>query len=187
MFNGTPPVQGSVLISEPFMLDPNFERSVIMLCEHNEDGTLGLVLNQSSNLLLSDVLEGIDNDGFPLYVGGPVQANALFFLHQAYGKLSSGTRIGQNLYWGGDFDRLLLLINEELIEPEEVKFFLGYSGWSAGQLDKEIEQNSWAVHPEFDNAIAFVADGEDLWKQALISLGPKYAHVAQFPKSPNWN
>jgi putative transcriptional regulator len=187
MFNANIPAQGSLLISEPFMLDPNFERSVVMLCEHNEEGTLGLILNQRSSLLLSDVLEDVQNDKFPLYVGGPVQANALFFLHRAYDKLSSGTQIMEDVYWGGDFDRLLLLIDEHLIEPEDVKFFLGYSGWSPGQLDEEIALNSWAVHRNFDSAIVFLSDGEDLWKQALISLGPKYAHVAQFPKSPNLN
>lgn len=187
MFNANTPIQGSLLISEPFMLDPNFERSVVMLCEHNDDGTLGLILNHRSNLLLPDIIEGVRNENFPLHVGGPVQSNALFFLHRAYDKLSSGTQIGPDLYWGGDFERLLLLIEENLIEPEDVKFFLGYSGWSPGQLDQEIEQNSWAVHRNFDSAITFLSDGEDLWKQALISLGPKYAHVAQFPKSPNLN
>lgn len=187
MFNSNAPTQGALLISEPFMLDPNFERSVVMLCEHNDEGTLGLVLNQRSNLLLSDVLDGVRSDKFPLYIGGPVQANALFFLHKSFDKLTSGTQISEDVYWGGDFDRLLVLIEENLIEPEEVKFFLGYSGWSPGQLDQEIEQNSWAVHNAFDAAIAFLTDGEDLWKHALISLGPKYAHVAQFPKSPNLN
>lgn len=187
MFNSNAPAQGVLLISEPFMLDPHFERSVIMLCEHNEEGTLGLVLNQQSNLMLADVLDTVQKDKFPLYVGGPVQVNALFFLHKAFDKLDSGTALIDDVYWGGDFDRLMVLIDEDLIQPHEVKFFLGYSGWSPGQLDDEIEQNSWAVHNAFDTTLPFMSDGEDLWKQALISLGPKYAHVAQFPKSPNLN
>lgn len=187
MFNSNTPVQGSLLISEPFMLDPNFERSVILLCEHNEEGTLGLVLNQPSNLILSDLLEDMQNERFGLYFGGPVESNGLFFLHRAYDKLLSGTAIYEDIYWGGDFERLLLLINEGLVQPDEVKFFLGYSGWSPDQLDQEIEQNNWAVYRDFDSTLPFVHDGEDLWKRALINLGPKYAHVANFPKSPNLN
>lgn len=187
MFNSNAPAQGVLLISEPFMLDPNFERSVVVLCEHNEEGTLGLVLNQRSSLVLSDVFDGVKGGEFPVYIGGPVQSNALFFLHRAMDKIGAGTPIAEGLYWGGDFERLMMLIDEHLITPDEVKFFLGYSGWSTGQLDEEIRQNSWAVHDNYDTTLAFVTDGEDLWKQALISLGPKYAHVAQFPKSPNLN
>ncbi len=187
MFNTNTPIQGSLLISEPFMLDPNFERSVVMLCEHNGDGTVGLVLNHPSNLILSDLLEDVQNEKFKLHFGGPVEHNALFFLHRAYDKLLSGTNIYQDIYWGGDFERLILLINEDLIQPTEVKFFLGYSGWSTGQLDQEIDQNSWAVHDDYTSSLIFDNDGEDLWKRTLISLGPKYAHVANFPKSPDLN
>jgi len=187
MFNANTPVQGSLLISEPFMLDPNFERSVVLLCEHNEEGTLGLVLNQQSSLILPDLLDDVHNEKFMVYVGGPVQSNALFFLHRAYDKLLSGTPIHGDIHWGGDFDKLLLLIDEDIIQPDEVKFFLGYSGWSPNQLDQEIDQNNWAVYCDFDSTLAFVLDGEDLWKRALINLGPKYAHVANFPKSPDLN
>ncbi|MBE8720405.1 YqgE/AlgH family protein [Sphingobacterium pedocola] len=187
MFSENKPTQGSLLLSEPFMLDPNFERSVVMICEHNGDGTIALVLNHRSHLQLSDVVEEIQNENFFLYIGGPVESNALFFLHRAYDKLLSGTSICEDVYWGGDFEKLVLLINEGIIVPDEVKFFLGYSGWAPEQLNQEIEQNSWAVHRSFDPTLTFLTDGEDLWKQAIISLGPKYAHVANFPKSPDLN
>lgn len=187
MFNENIPIQGSLLISEPFMLDPNFERSVVLLCEHNEDGTVGLVLNNKSHLLISDLVQDVSSNDFPLYLGGPVESNVLFFLHRAYDKILSGTSVTDEIYWGGDFERIVELINNGDLRPDEIKFFLGYSGWSFGQLDNEIEQNSWAVHHNFSPTLTFVSEGEDLWKQALISLGPKYAHVAQFPKSPNLN
>ncbi|WP_156306750.1 YqgE/AlgH family protein [Sphingobacterium endophyticum] len=188
MFNEYIPKRGSLILSEPFMLDQNFERSVILLCEHDEnDGTVGLILNHRSMLLLSDVLDEIDNTEMPLYFGGPVEGNALFFLHKAFDKLQSGTHIVDDLYWGGDFERLKYLINEKLISSEEVKIFLGYSGWSPGQLDGEIKQNSWAVHNSFNIDLAFITDGENLWKEAIISMGPKYAHVANFPKRPEFN
>lgn len=187
MFSTYTPYQGSLLLSEPFMADPNFERSVVMLCEHNEDATIGLVLNHRSHLLLSDIVAEIKNENFPLYIGGPVENNALFFLHRAYDKLWSGEQIYEDVYWGGDFDKAITFINEGKIDPLDIKFFLGYSGWAPKQLDKEILQNSWAVHKSFDPALTFLIDGEDLWKQALISLGPKFAHVAGFPRSPDLN
>lgn len=188
MFNEFEPKKGSLLLSEPFMLDENFERSVILLCEHDqEDGTVGLILNHPSVMLLSDVWDGVDNNEFPVYIGGPVEQNALFFAHKAYDRLQSGTHITQDLYWGGEFDELVRLINCYSVSTDEVKIFLGYSGWSPGQLENEIQQNSWAIHNSFDQDLAFYQDGEDLWKRALISLGPKYAHVANFPKRPEFN
>lgn len=188
MFNEYIPKRGSLILSEPFMLDQNFERSVILLCEHDQnDGTVGLILNHRSILTLSDVIDDVDQTNFSLYFGGPVEGNALFFLHKAHDKLHSGTHIADDLYWGGDFERLKLLINEQAISSDEVKLFLGYSGWASGQLEKEISQNSWAVHNSFNIELAFISDGEDLWKEALISMGPKYAHVANFPKRPEYN
>lgn len=188
MFSELEPTKGSLLLSEPFMLDQNFERSVVLLCEHDEEsGTVGLILNHPSVMLLSDIWDGVDNMEFPVYIGGPVEQNALFFVHKAYDKLRSGTPISQDMYWGGDFEKLVDLINGQLISPEEVKVLLGYSGWSPGQLNSEIRLNSWAVHNTYEQDLIFYQNGEDLWKQALISLGPKYAHVANFPKRPEYN
>ena len=187
MFNGHLPTQGSLLLSEPFITDPAFERAVIILCEHNEEGSVGLVLNHKSHLILSDIFTQAANTDFPIYLGGPVEESALFFLHRAFDKLQSGVLIHDDIYWGGDFDYAIQLIQDGLIFPEEIKFFLGYSGWSPGQLEAELKQNSWAVHNNFDTELSFIHDGEDLWKQTIISLGPKYAHVANFPKSPHLN
>lgn len=187
MFNHHTPVQGGLLISEPFIMDPNFDRSVILLCEHRQDGTVGLVLNHLSNVLLSDLIEEVERTDFPVYIGGPVQNDALFFLHRVPEKIAESTAVGSGIYWGGDLSHVLFLINEQILQPDEIKFFLGYSGWGADQLNEELSQNSWAVHQSFDTTLPFLVDGEDLWKQALISLGPKYAHVANFPKSPHLN
>lgn len=188
MFSEFEPKQGSLLLSEPFMLDQNFERSVILLCEHDEvDGTVGLILNHRSIVSLADIVDGVESFEFPVYIGGPVEQNALFFVHRTYDKLKSGTHITDDVYWGGDFELLVDLINSHEIAPEEVKLFMGYSGWSPGQLEYEIRQNSWAVHNSYGTDLAFITDGEDLWKHTLISLGPKYAHVANFPRRPEYN
>ena len=188
MFNTSTPQKGSILLAEPFMLDYNFDRSVILLCEHDiEEGTMGLILNHRSNLLLSDVINEITSDEFPLYIGGPVNTEALFFIHKIPDQIESGIQLVDHTYFGGNFDQVIFLINNNLIVPTDIKFFLGYAGWNTNQLENEIEQNSWAVHNKFPTELLLLEDGEDLWKQAIISLGPKYAHVANFPKSPNMN
>lgn len=188
MFNTHIPQKGSLLLSEPFILDSNFERSVILLCEHDAiDGTMGVVVNNRSSLLLSDVVSDVVNPQFPLYIGGPVGVEALFFLHKIPEKIEGGTSLTEGIYLGGNFEQICILINDNLIHPDEIKFILGYAGWSVGQLNDEIEQNSWAVHNKFSPDLLLLQDGEDLWKEALISLGPKYAHVANFPKSPDLN
>lgn len=188
MFNMHTPQKGSLLLSEPFMLDDNFERSVILLCEHDAtDGTMGVIVNNRSSLLLSDVIPDVENPRFPLYIGGPVGVEALFFLHKVPEKIEGGVELVDGIYFGGDFEQIRFLVNDHLLQPDEIKFILGYAGWTPGQLDDEIAQNSWAVHNKFPTDLLLLQDGEDLWKQALISLGPKYAHVANFPKSPDLN
>lgn len=188
MFNINPPKKGSLLLSEPFMLDSNFERSVVLLCEHDTtNGTMGLILNNRSLLLLTEVVQDIENKNFPLYIGGPVNMEALFFIHKLPEQIEGGIQLVDDVYFGGDFQQVTFLINENLIQPDQIKFFIGYAGWNAGQLQEEIQQNSWAVHNKFPSELLLLQDGEALWKEALINLGPKYAHVANFPKSPNLN
>lgn len=188
MLSNFNPQQGSLLLSEPFMLDPNFQRSVVLLCEHSEeDGSVGLVLNQPSSLLLKDVMSDMPNAEYQLFVGGPVGQDSIQFIHKCYDRLNSGIEIGENLFWGGNFEALKLLINDRAIGLDEIKFFIGYSGWSPGQLAKELKENTWMIGNSFDPDIVFVNDEENLWKEAVISLGPRYAHVAGFPQNPMWN
>jgi putative transcriptional regulator len=187
MLNKNTPRASSLLISEPFMLDPNFKRSVVLLTEHNEEGTVGYVLNQKSNLLLKDVISECENADFPVFIGGPVANDTLHFIHTCYDRMNSGIEITKNVYWGGNFETLKLLINNNQIEEKEVKFFIGYSGWSPGQLDDELVQNSWLVGNKYNPEVLFVADEENLWREVITDLGPKYAHIANFPENPQLN
>ncbi|AIM37302.1 YqgE/AlgH family protein [Sphingobacterium sp. SG20118] len=188
MFNELDPQTGCLLISEPFMLDPNFERSVILLCDHDsQDTTLGFILNHKVIGCVGDLIREIATCTFPLHIGGPVSQNELFFIHSRFDLLLSGEEINDNIYFGGDAELLFSLINENKINQEDIKFFLGYSGWQSGQLDKEIKENSWAVQNKFSAALVFEKDTELLWKEAVISLGAKYAHVANFPQLPSLN
>ena len=188
MFSAFNPQKGSLLLSEPFMLDSHFQRSVILLCEHHpEDGSMGFVLNNRSSLMLGDLFPDMEDVHFPIYIGGPVEIESLYFIHNLGEIIPESVHLIEDIYIGGDFEQVFFLLKEGLIKPEQIKFFVGYAGWSPNQLEEEIQQNSWAVQQDFPSEIAFLSDGEDLWKQALISLGPKYAHVAQFPQHPDLN
>lgn len=186
MLSPVKPQKGSLLVSEPFMLDPNFKRSVVLLTEFEEQGAIGFILNQRSDLLVSDLIPE-STCTLPVYIGGPVANDTLHFIHSSYEKLSSGVEIMDGVYWGGNFEALQILINNNQIDSSEIKFFMGYSGWAEEQLEAELEQNSWLVASKYNPQVLFVEDEENLWKEVVIGLGPKYAHIANFPENPQWN
>lgn len=187
MLNQVPPKTGSLLISEPFMMDPNFKRSVVLLSEHTDEGTVGYVLNQKSDFLVKDLVPDFEGADYPVYVGGPVGNDTLHFIHRCYDRMNSGTEIAHGIYWGGNFETLKLLINGGQVREDEVMFFVGYSGWDVGQLDTELEQNSWLVTNNYNPDLLFDDEEENLWKDIVIGLGPKYAHIVNFPENPLWN
>lgn len=188
MLNKTSPKTGSLLLSEPFMLDKNFKRSVVLLTEHNNtDGTLGFVLNQESNMLLKDIVSECDQIDFPVFIGGPVAMDTLHFIHNCFDRLNSGIQIGKEVYWGGNFETLIVLLKAGQIMPNELKLFVGYSGWSPHQLEDELAQNSWLVSNQYAPEMVFEQEEEKLWKDAIVSLGPKYAHIVNFPENPALN
>lgn len=181
------PEKGDLLISEPFLPDPNFERSVVLLCEHNDEGSLGFVLNKPSGIHLEDALDEVAGFNKMLYTGGPVQINTLHFIHKATPMLSSSEKIGENIYWGGDYDQLLSLINTRQLSPEDIKFFMGYSGWAAGQLEAELEENSWIVYKRASAQQVFQMSPDLLWREVLKSMGGKYRMFSNYPTDPRLN
>lgn len=187
MLNNITPKTGRLLISEPFMADPNFKRSVVLLTDHGQEGTVGYILNQVGNLLLKDVIQDLWAADNQIYFGGPVAADTLHLIHRAYDKLHSGEEIGNGIYWGGNFETLKILINTNAIDEQEIKFFMGYSGWGKGQLDNEIKENAWMVSDVTNPDLIFGNDDEKLWRDVIVNLGPKYAHVSNFPIDPSLN
>lgn len=183
----TKPQNGSLLISEPFLGDPNFERTVILLCNHSEEeGSFGLVLNRPSNLKLSDVLD-IEEVVFDvdLGVGGPVQYNTLHYVHRLP-NLPQSVKLEEGLFWGGDFDLLRTMIKAGLINKEDIKFFLGYSGWTSGQLQEEIDKNVWIVNNNAANKL-FNLDSDTLWRNVLREMGGKFKVLSNYPVDPRLN
>lgn len=186
MLNNLPPSSGKLLISEPFMLDSNFKRSVILLTEHNEKGSVGFVLNQKSNFILSDLVDGFEGLEYQVYTGGPVAHDSLHFLHAMGDYISNGIEVSPGIFWGGNFETLKILMAKNLIPENKIKFFMGYAGWGTGQLENEIEQNSWLVSSPKDSFI-FSDSDKELWGEIVQNMGSKYSIMVNFPENPSLN
>lgn len=181
------PRKGDLLISEPFLADPNFVRTVIYLCEHNEEGSFGFVLNKPAKLHLNELLEGVGDREDDIYIGGPVQQNALQFIHKKDGLIEGGSEVKDGIYWGGNFEQMLPMMEGDLIKAIDIKFFVGYSGWAAGQLKSELELNAWIISRNVDIEQIFDTNVRSLWKEVLHTMGGKYKIVANFPVDPRLN
>ena len=186
--NNLLPAQGSILISEPFLQDSYFQRSVFLLVEHNTQGSMGFVLNKKTDLIVNTFFPELEEyPEIPIYLGGPVSANRLFFIH-SLGDLivPDSVKIKDRLYFDGDFEALKRYIQNGHSIEGKVKFFLGYSGWTEGQLGNEINKNSWVVsHAAKENVL--LADGESFWKNSLEQLGSNYEAWTKYPKDPYLN
>ena len=184
--NNDKPEKGSLLLSEPFLPDPNFERTVVLLCEHNQQGSFGFVLNKPSTVFVEDIIEELEGCKSMVYIGGPVQQDTLHFLHQRE-DLEGCIEVGNGLFWGGDFEMLKLWMATDLINLDEIKFFLGYSGWSEGQLEKELEGDSWIVADKSSVEVCLKLDAETLWKRVLKEMGGKFQLYSNYPVDPRLN
>jgi putative transcriptional regulator len=187
MLSPIAPSSGKLLISEPFLMDPNFKRSVVLLTQHDDEGTIGFILNHPSALLLKNLIPELENADFPVYIGGPVATDTIHFIHRCYDRLNDGEEIAEGIYWGGNFEALRILIDTSQIDVSEVKFFIGYSGWAAEQLQNELVENTWIVSDQYSQDVVFSDNEEEAWREVIINLGPKYAHVSKFPIDPNLN
>lgn len=180
------PEKGRLLISEPFLPDPNFERTVVLLCEHNHEGSFGFVLNKPSILKIHEVMEDITSFENVVYVGGPVQQDTLHFIHRE-GTVSNAVEIASNVYWGGDFESLILLCDTNQVKAEDIRFFLGYSGWGPGQLESELEQDSWIVCDFITDQLLFETDPQAMWRKALGNMGGRFSVYSNYPLDPRLN
>jgi putative transcriptional regulator len=177
--------KGNLLIAEPFIGDPNFERSVVFLCDHNDDGSFGFVLNQPLDLKLEDVIDGIYGS-FPLFVGGPVEKDTLHFIHRIPHKIEGSVEVGDGIFFSGNFDEVKKGINFGMIEPNDLRFFVGYSGWGAAQLDNEMKQNTW-ISTKINGDFIFDTPVKDLWRAVLKQMGGDYKILANYPTDPRLN
>ena len=185
--NHVVPSRGKVLISEPFLYDEMFGRSVIFLVDHSTDGTMGLVLNKPLPLSLNDVLKEFkDISNIPIYKGGPLSTDTLFYLHTLK-DVEDSLQIGKGVYLNGDFDAIRRYILQGNDIDGKIRFFLGYSGWEHDQLCQEIEENTWLIGSTSIASLMNEKGSAELWKNVLGQLGGKYEIWSRFPQIPTLN
>lgn len=184
--NQLEPEKGLILISEPFNNDKYFKRSVVCLCEHNEKGSFGYVVNNLLEVKLSELIPAIKSDDFKVGLGGPMSPNNVYYIHTLGNEIDGSVEVIEGLYTGGNFDQIVTLINTGLVNNHQIQFFLGYSGWSSGQLQDEIDKSSWIVS-KFKIIDIMEKNDDDFWKNILSSKGGKYQLIANFPLDPSLN
>jgi putative transcriptional regulator len=182
----TQPATGTLLIAEPFLKDPNFMRTVILLCEHQEEGSFGFVLNREFGSTLEDLMPEVTQLHIPVYYGGPVQQDTLHFLHTCPDEIPGGMEVSKGVYWGGDFNVAVGLLEKGELDPDRIRFFIGYSGWTGGQLDDELREKSWLMASGTQQLI-FHNDHREIWKDSLKYLGGEYERMIHFPTDPQHN
>jgi putative transcriptional regulator len=180
------PAKGRLLIADPFMDDPYFRRTVVLICEHNDEGSFGFVLNKYIDVKLEDLVDDLPNIDGRVSLGGPVQNSNLFFIHKLGDAIDESLELSPGLYMGGDFEQLRDKISLGMVHGDTVRFFVGYSGWGEHQLDGEISQESWYVSAPGE--LNFMdTESNELWELALRNMGAEFARLAHFPADPSLN
>jgi len=179
--------KGILLIAEPSIIgDLSFNRSVILLADHNEEGSVGFILNKPLEYSIQDLIPEI-NAKFKIYNGGPVEQDNLYFIHNIPDLIPNSIEISNGIYWGGDFESTKDLINEGKIKKNNIRFFLGYTGWDAQQLDKEMQANSWIITKNIYENKIIGKSTTDFWKQKILELGGDYVIWSNAPENPILN
>ena len=177
---------GQVLLAEPFMLDPNFKRSAVLLCEHNEDGSVGFIMNKPLKMRIDELIDGFPEFDSEVFFGGPVQTDTIHYIHNVGDLVEDSVKVADGVYWGGDFEKLKFLIASNLVLPHNIRFFVGYSGWSEGQLNDEMGYGSWVL-ADMDANYLFKSEPKKLWTQVMYNKGDTYSVIAQMPETSNFN
>jgi len=178
--------KGRVLISEPFLSDNYFRRAIVYLTEHNEEGTLGFVLNKPLELNASEIIDDFPESDLSISVGGPVSNDTVHYIHTLGERIPESVLVSDGIYWGGDFDTIKNMIAEGGIKPYELRFFLGYSGWSSDQLAGELKESAWLVGKISPRMVMQGVEAE-FWSNTLARYNNKYRAWANFPEDPGLN
>lgn len=178
---------GDVLISEPFLNDLHFGRSVILIVDHNEEtGSLGIIINKRLSLKINDVIDDFPVFDGDIYLGGPVATDSVFFIHTLGVMIPDSYEVREGLYWSGNFNAVKALIKEGLITKYDIRFYIGYAGWDAGQLKSELERNSWLVG-DMPSKLIINTNPDDMWDDFTKKSGKKHMLWSTFPINPNEN
>ena len=181
------PKKGNLLVAEPSLTgDVSFNRSVVLIAEHNNEGSVGFILNKPLDYTICDLVSDITIP-FQVFNGGPVEQDNLYFIHKVPELIENSIEISDGIFWGGNFEMTVELINNGTITEQDIRFFLGYSGWGNSQLDQELSSKSWVVLPnEYESSILEKADNA-FWKEKMMELGGDYLLYSNAPENPSLN
>ena len=177
------PAAGVLLIADSFLKDPNFSRTVVLLCEHKEAGSFGFVLNKQIEQTLDELISDLEGHRLPVYYGGPVQMDTIHFLHQYPDLIPESVKVSDGIFWGGNFETVTALLKSKIIDLDKIKFFIGYSGWGDGQLSGELTERSWLT-VKANQGLVFNTGFDEIWKNSLKTLGGEYERMINYPIDP---
>lgn len=184
------PRPGSLLVAEPFLRESYFNHAVICLIDHAQGQTsMGVVLNRLSGHTLQELIDDVDVAAdVPVYCGGPMSCDRLYFLHTLGSAVIPDAREVRNGLWiGGNFEAMKQYVNAGYPVEGNIRFFIGYSGWDAGQLDGELRKSVWAV-TEFQSPEDLLCGEEDgMWHRYVRAMGPSYRGWRYHPQNPRAN
>jgi putative transcriptional regulator len=181
------PQKGHLLIAEPSTIgDLSFNRSVVLLADHNSEGSIGFILNKPLGYTINDLIPEIKGS-FKIYNGGPVEQDNLYFIHNIPELIPGSIEISNGIYWGGDFESTKELIDQGMIKKSNIRFFLGYSGWNARQLEDELEENSWIISENSYSNKIIGKSSASFWKEKIMELGGEYLIWSNAPENPALN
>jgi len=181
------PKKGDLLIAEPSIIgDISFNRSVILLADYNKEGSIGFILNKPLDYALKDLVPNTQCE-FGIYNGGPVEQDNLYFIHKTPNLIPNSIEISQGIFWGGDFDIVLDLLENNTINESDIRFFLGYSGWEPNQLENELLTNAWVVTKNIYNEELIEKCCESFWKEKMLEFGGDYSIWSNAPENPSYN
>lgn len=179
------PAAGKLLIAEPFLNDPGFSRTVVLLCEHGDEGSVGFVLNRPSSSSIGELLPELSHTSLPVFDGGPVRNDTLHMIHRMP-DLMGGQEVLPGIYWGGSYADLAHTLEHHPLAQEQLRLFVGYSGWDKGQLEAELKEGAWLVANSYDELI-FGTEVGRVWQDSIRSLGSAFAFLANMPLHPQLN
>ncbi|GAA3787285.1 YqgE/AlgH family protein [Corallibacter vietnamensis] len=183
----TTPKKGTLLIAEPSIIgDMSFNRSIVLLADHNSEGSIGFILNKPLDYTIQDLIPEI-KASFKIYNGGPVEQDNLYFIHKIPELIPGSVEISLGIYWGGDFNKVAELIANNKISEKNIRFFLGYSGWDANQLNNELKSNSWIVTENVYKKSIIEKSYESFWKEKMLEFGGEYSIWSNAPENPSFN
>ncbi len=183
---GIQPKKGQLLLSEPFLNDPYFKRTVIFLCEHNDEGSFGFVLNNYIDVELDQIMENMPKFDGRISIGGPVKNSNLYYIHTLGAEIEESVEVIPGIFMGGSFDALKDLLMQGKIGSSQIRFFVGYSGWSPRQLEAEMSHKSWFV-ANVGKDLVMDTEDKDLWRTIMKRLGVQGKFIANLPEDPSLN